>query len=264
MTQPPARGLLPYNRGMGVRAGTVDRSMGSQVRKTVTIVFADLEDSTALGERLDPEVLRELQDALLRGHAGPTRAPRRHDRKVHRRRRDGGVRSAEAARGRRDSGGARRHRDARRDGCPQRRARTRPRRGAHVAGGCQQRQGREQRRWLHRRRRRQHRRSAAGSRSRRGRDRRLTDPRSGRGSGADAIPRHALAQRQGPAGAGVAGGWAGGAICRPVGAGLDRPAGRTAEGARHAAHPAATRRTQRPRRPGHGHLGRRESANHAC
>src|SRR5919201_5674920 len=32
-----------------------------QVRKTVTIVFADLAGSTSLGERLDPEALRDLQ-----------------------------------------------------------------------------------------------------------------------------------------------------------------------------------------------------------
>src|ERR671937_2389872 len=32
-----------------------------QVRKTVTIVFADLAGSTSVGERLDPEALRDLQ-----------------------------------------------------------------------------------------------------------------------------------------------------------------------------------------------------------
>ncbi len=56
---------------MGVVSGTVDRSVGSQVRKTVTIVFADLEDSTALGERLDPEVLRELQTRYYAAMRGP-------------------------------------------------------------------------------------------------------------------------------------------------------------------------------------------------
>jgi class 3 adenylate cyclase/tetratricopeptide (TPR) repeat protein len=56
---------------MGVRGGTVDRAIGSQVRKTVTIVFADLEDSTALGERLDPEVLRELQTRYYAAMRGP-------------------------------------------------------------------------------------------------------------------------------------------------------------------------------------------------
>ena len=33
-----------------------------QVRKTVTVVFSDLKDSTALGERLDPESLRDVMD----------------------------------------------------------------------------------------------------------------------------------------------------------------------------------------------------------
>src|SRR5207244_5936525 len=32
----------------------------AEVRKTVTIVFSDLAGSTALGERLDPEALREV------------------------------------------------------------------------------------------------------------------------------------------------------------------------------------------------------------
>jgi class 3 adenylate cyclase len=31
-----------------------------EVRKTVTIVFSDLEGSTALGEKLDSEALREV------------------------------------------------------------------------------------------------------------------------------------------------------------------------------------------------------------
>ena len=33
-----------------------------EVRRTVTIVFCDLKDSTALGERLDPEALHEVKD----------------------------------------------------------------------------------------------------------------------------------------------------------------------------------------------------------
>ena len=48
-----------------------------RVRKTVTIVFCDLVGSTALGERTDPEVLRELMGryhaelrAILERHGG--------------------------------------------------------------------------------------------------------------------------------------------------------------------------------------------------
>ena len=46
---------------MEVRAGSRELPPAAQVRKTVTIVFADLAGSTALGERLDPEALRDLQ-----------------------------------------------------------------------------------------------------------------------------------------------------------------------------------------------------------
>ena len=45
---------------MEARAGSGDSS-SEQVRKTVTIVFADLAGSTDLGERLDPEALRDVQ-----------------------------------------------------------------------------------------------------------------------------------------------------------------------------------------------------------
>ena len=37
-------------------AGAADR----ETRKTVSVVFCDLVDSTVLGERLDPELLREV------------------------------------------------------------------------------------------------------------------------------------------------------------------------------------------------------------
>jgi class 3 adenylate cyclase/tetratricopeptide (TPR) repeat protein len=45
---------------MEARAGSRDLA-SEQVRKTVTIVFADLAGSTDLGERLDPEALRDVQ-----------------------------------------------------------------------------------------------------------------------------------------------------------------------------------------------------------
>src|SRR6266702_3044866 len=49
----------------------------TEVRKTVTIVFSDLKGSTSLGERLDPESLREVMTryfeemrAALERHGG--------------------------------------------------------------------------------------------------------------------------------------------------------------------------------------------------
>jgi class 3 adenylate cyclase/tetratricopeptide (TPR) repeat protein len=55
---------------MEVRAGSRGPPSAAQVRKTVTIVFADLAGSTHVGERLDPEALRDLQtryfDAMRR------------------------------------------------------------------------------------------------------------------------------------------------------------------------------------------------------
>src|SRR5512144_2744642 len=55
---------------MEVRAGSRGPPSAAQVRKTVTIVFADLAGSTDVGERLDPEALRDLQtryfDAMRR------------------------------------------------------------------------------------------------------------------------------------------------------------------------------------------------------
>jgi class 3 adenylate cyclase/tetratricopeptide (TPR) repeat protein len=40
-----------------------------EVRKTVTLVFSDLKGSTALGERLDPEAVREVMDRYFRAMA---------------------------------------------------------------------------------------------------------------------------------------------------------------------------------------------------
>jgi len=39
------------------------------VRKTVTLIFSDLKDSTALGERLDPEALHEVKDLYFNAMA---------------------------------------------------------------------------------------------------------------------------------------------------------------------------------------------------
>jgi class 3 adenylate cyclase/tetratricopeptide (TPR) repeat protein len=46
---------------MEARAGSRGPPSAAQVRKTVTIVFADLAGSTTVGERLDPEALRDVQ-----------------------------------------------------------------------------------------------------------------------------------------------------------------------------------------------------------
>ena len=43
----------------------------SEDRRVVTIVFADLEGSTALGERLDPEALRDVQSRYFAAMRGP-------------------------------------------------------------------------------------------------------------------------------------------------------------------------------------------------
>ena len=58
----------------GVRA---EEPRPREVRRTVTVVFCDLKDSTSLGERLDPEVVHEVLDryfaAMTReiaGHGG--------------------------------------------------------------------------------------------------------------------------------------------------------------------------------------------------
>ena len=40
-----------------------------EVRRTVTIVFCDLKDSTSLGERLDPEALHEVKDRYFKAMA---------------------------------------------------------------------------------------------------------------------------------------------------------------------------------------------------
>jgi hypothetical protein len=48
-----------------------------EVRRTVSIIFCDLQGSTQLGERLDPEIVREVEDryfaamaAQIKRHGG--------------------------------------------------------------------------------------------------------------------------------------------------------------------------------------------------
>jgi predicted ATPase/class 3 adenylate cyclase len=61
----------------GAALVTVAPPLAPEVRKTVTVVFCDLKDSTALGDRLDSEALREVlalyfsaMKPVLEGHGG--------------------------------------------------------------------------------------------------------------------------------------------------------------------------------------------------
>ena len=83
-----------------------------EVRKTVTVVFSDLKGSTALGERLDSEAVREVLDVYFTRDAARPRAPRRAGGEVRRRRDHGRLRSAPPPRGRRPARGPGRPRDA--------------------------------------------------------------------------------------------------------------------------------------------------------
>ncbi len=67
----------PDSRFCGACGAALALEAPPEVRKTVTIVFCDLVGSTALGERTDPEVLRELMTryhaelrAILERHGG--------------------------------------------------------------------------------------------------------------------------------------------------------------------------------------------------
>ena len=79
---------------------------GREARKTVTVLFADVTGSTALGERLDPESFRRVMARYFDEVPVVARAPRRDGREVHRRRGDGRLRHPDAARGRRPAGPA--------------------------------------------------------------------------------------------------------------------------------------------------------------
>jgi hypothetical protein len=50
---------------------------GRKVRKTVTVVFCDVTGSTAMGERLDPESLRDVQSRYFEAMRAPI--PARHE-----------------------------------------------------------------------------------------------------------------------------------------------------------------------------------------
>ena len=78
----------------------------------MTVIFADLEASTEMATRLDPEDLRGVLKPFFERDGRGDRAVRRHGREVHRRRGDGRVRRPGGARGRRGAGRPRRPRDA--------------------------------------------------------------------------------------------------------------------------------------------------------
>ena len=69
----------------------------------LTLLFAEIVDSSRLGAILDPEGPPQRHAALFRHGAHDRRAARRGDREVHRRRGDGGLRRSAHARGRRPS-----------------------------------------------------------------------------------------------------------------------------------------------------------------
>ena len=88
----------------------VTSSLGTDERKIVTVLFADLVDSTGLAQRLDAERARDVLGRFYDAATQELLNPSRPAREVHRRRRDGGLRPAAGARGRRAAGGARRAR----------------------------------------------------------------------------------------------------------------------------------------------------------
>ena len=89
------RGESPKFRLCGYCGSPLALALPAQeVRKTVSIVFSDLKGSTNLGEALDSEALREVMNRYFEEMRGAA-ASRGHDREVHRRRGDGGLRPAD-------------------------------------------------------------------------------------------------------------------------------------------------------------------------
>ena len=104
------------NRALGPLDGRLAEpaeAAARETRKPVTVLFADLVESTRLGRQLDPEALRRLLLSYFAAMQCRGRAPRRHRREVHRGRCDGGVRRPGRARGRCAARGAGRRGDAR-------------------------------------------------------------------------------------------------------------------------------------------------------
>ena len=98
-------------RGQTNASGLVDRvghdSPMAEERRLVTVLFADVVGSTALGEALDPEDVRALLAPPVRDRDRCRGAPRRPRREVHRRRDHGRLRRPDRPRRRRGSGAVR-------------------------------------------------------------------------------------------------------------------------------------------------------------
>jgi len=60
-------------RFCGVRGGELDAEAPAGVRKTVTVLFCDLVGPTSIGDRADPELLRELRRREETGTSRPCR-----------------------------------------------------------------------------------------------------------------------------------------------------------------------------------------------
>ena len=104
------------NRALGPLDGRLAEpadAAARETRKPVTVLFADLVESTRLGLATRPRGTAPAAAPLFRDDAIRGRAPRRNGREVHRGRRDGGLRRAGRARGRCASRRAGRRRDAR-------------------------------------------------------------------------------------------------------------------------------------------------------
>ncbi len=65
----PAKFRLCGYCGVSLSAAAPPALPAHEVRKTVTLVFSDLKGSTALGERLDPEAMREVMDRYFKAMA---------------------------------------------------------------------------------------------------------------------------------------------------------------------------------------------------
>ena len=82
---------MPQAGGPRVRARGRRRR---EERRTVTVLFADLSGYTAIAERLDPEAVKALVDRFLGRLGEEVERVGGTGRQVHRRQRDGDLRSA--------------------------------------------------------------------------------------------------------------------------------------------------------------------------